>query len=123
MTDQKVLQMPKAQHVTAENFEQTIKEAKLPVLVDFYAEWCGPCKLAAPIIDKLSAEYKDKAMIVKLDVDHANEISAKYDVHSIPTVMTFKDGKVVESKVGFPGEAFYRQMLERAIGDDMAKAA
>jgi thioredoxin 1 len=117
MTDN-TMQLPKAEHLTAENFDKTITESKVPVFVDFYAEWCGPCKLAAPIVDKLSAEYKGKVNVVKLDVDHANEISAKYGVRSIPTAMVFKDGKPVDelTLVGYSGEGAYRKMLEKVSG-------
>lgn len=104
-----------AVHLTAENFEQIIKEAGMPVFVDFYADWCGPCKLAAPIVDKLADELRGKLVIAKLNVDDANEVARQYGVMSIPTVIIFehKDGNVVEldRKVGFGGEDGYRQMI------------
>jgi thioredoxin 1 len=107
-----------ATHLSAADFDQTIKGAGKPVFIDFYAEWCGPCQAAAPIVDRLAGEYADRVMITKLDVDDNREIAQKFGVMSIPTVLILKqDGeKVVEvdRKVGFPGEAGYRQMLDKA---------
>jgi thioredoxin 1 len=107
-----------AVHLSMDDFDQTVASAGTPVFVDFYAEWCGPCKMAAPIVDKLSEEYKGRVLIAKLDVDENRELAQKYGVMSIPTVLVFKqDGdKIVEldRKVGFPGEAGYRQMLDKA---------
>ena len=104
-----------AVHLTAENFERTINEAGMPVMVDFYADWCGPCKLAAPIIDKLADELRSKVVIAKIDVDEVNELARQYGVMSIPTVIIFqkKDEKIVEldRKIGFPGEDGFRQFI------------
>lgn len=101
------------------NFEKTIKEAKMPVLVDFYADWCGPCQMAAPIIDKLADEYQGKMLIAKLNVDENNQVSANHGVMSIPTVIIFnQNGDKVEElakQIGFPGEAGYKKMIEDAL--------
>jgi len=108
-----------AMHLNDENFVQTVKEAGKPVLVDFYADWCGPCQMAAPIIDKLADELKDRILIVKVDVDQSRQVASKYGVMSIPTVLILEaDGdeiKEVAKKIGFPGEAGYRQMIEQAL--------
>ena len=80
-------------HLTDNNFAQTIKDAGKPVLVDFSAQWCGPCQMAAPIIDKLADEYKDKVLIVKVDVDENRETARQYGVMSIPTVIILKADK------------------------------
>jgi thioredoxin 1 len=115
MTDQK----KEVEFLTDVNFAQTIKEAGKPVLVDFYADWCGPCQMAAPIINKLAEEYKDQILISKLDVDASRKTAAEYGVMSIPTVIIFKaDGdeiKQIAKQIGFPGEAGYRSMIEAVI--------
>ena len=91
----------------------------MPIMIDFYAEWCGPCKLAAPVIDKLSTEFAADIKIVKLDVDANPVTTKKYGVMSIPTVIVIKkDGdemKEVDRKIGFPGEDGYRQMLSKVM--------
>lgn len=95
-----------------------------PLFVDFYAEWCGPCKLAAPIIDKLAVEYAGKVKIAKLNVDENLDIARELGVMSIPTVIVFqkKDDKLeeVDRKIGFPGEQGYREMLTQVMGDQPA---
>lgn len=85
---------------TSENFETEVLKSKIPVMVDFYADWCGPCKLMGPIVDNLVSEYGDRIKIGKLDVDEANDIALQYQVMSIPTVIFFKDGQVVRKEVG-----------------------
>jgi thioredoxin 1 len=108
-----------AAHLTTDNFQKTILEAGKPVFVDFYADWCGPCKLAAPIVDKLADELREQVMITKLNTDEAVDVAREYGVMSIPTVIIFseKDGKVVEleRKVGFGGEEGYRQLLAKHL--------
>ena len=115
-----------AAHLSAADFEQTIMNSTTPVFVDFYAEWCGPCKLAAPIVDKLAGEYAGKAIIAKLDTDANREVAQKFGIMSIPTVMIFKNEagqiKELDRKVGFPGEEGYRQMLEKAVATAPAAA-
>ena len=126
MTDSVMTKSPtvQAQHLSDADFESTINSAGTPVLIDFYAVWCGPCKLAAPIIDKLAGELKGKVAITKLDVDQNPMMTQKYGVMSIPTVIILqnKDGKIVEldRKVGFPGEQGYRQMLSKIMPQDAA---
>ena len=103
-----------APHITDDKFEETVLKSDTPVLVDFFAEWCGPCKMAAPILDELSEEYKDKVGIVKVDVDQS-ELAGKYGVMSIPTVVMFKAGKEVNRKVGFGGKAGYVDMITKVM--------
>ncbi|OIO44317.1 MAG: thioredoxin [Candidatus Pacebacteria bacterium CG1_02_43_31] len=89
----------------------------MPVLVDFYAEWCGPCKLAAPVIEELGAEYAGKAVIAKVNVDEQNQLSTDYGVMSIPTVIAFSKGEEVDRKIGFAGKDGYISMIEGAMLD------
>ena len=91
--------MGKTLKITDSNFNDVISKNKT-VLVDFWAEWCGPCRMIGPIIEELANEYKGKAIIGKLDVDSNQESSIKYGVRSIPTILTFKDGEIVDRQVG-----------------------
>ncbi len=109
-----------ASHLTDENFKETITNSDTPVLVDFYADWCGPCQMAAPIIDKLADEYQDKILITKVNVDENRDTAGEYGVMSIPTVIVFKstdEGEIeqIQKQVGFPGEEGYRNLIEKVI--------
>ena len=86
--------------LTEETFEQEVLKATMPVLVDFWAAWCGPCKMIAPIVEELATEYEGKVKIGKVDVDNHQKIAMQYGIRSIPTLLVFKDGKVVEQIVG-----------------------
>lgn len=85
---------------TDENFEQEVLNSDMPVLVDFYADWCGPCKILAPVIEELATEYEGQVKIGKLNVDEEQNTSKKYKVMSIPTLIFFKDGEEVDKLVG-----------------------
>ncbi|MGB1298369.1 MAG: thioredoxin TrxA [Psychrobium sp.] len=86
--------------LTDANFEQEVINADRPVLVDFWAEWCGPCKMIAPILEEVAKDYGDKVTIGKLNVDQNTETAPKYGIRGIPTLLLFKDGNVVATKVG-----------------------
>lgn len=92
--------MGNAEAVTDANFEHEVLQSSVPVLVDFWAAWCGPCKMIAPTIDQLAVEYAGKLKVVKVDVDQNMEVSSRYQVMSIPTVMLFKGGHAVEKMIG-----------------------
>lgn len=106
-------------HLDEASFEKTINEATVPVLVDFYADWCGPCKMAAPVLEKIAKELKGKLVIAKVNTDEAASLAQQFGVMSIPTVIFFqkKDDKTVEvdRKIGFPGEEGYRQMISKVV--------
>ncbi len=87
-------------HVSDASFKQDVLDSKEPVLVDFHAEWCGPCKAMAPALDAVAKELKGKVKIAKVDVDHNPEITQKYHIQAMPTLMIFKGGQVVDQRVG-----------------------
>jgi thioredoxin 1 len=82
------------------NFEEVVVKSDKPVIVDFWAEWCGPCRMIAPIIEEISIEYSGKAVVVKCDVDKSPQVAAKYSIRNIPTVLYFKGGKIADKQVG-----------------------
>jgi len=90
--------------LTDDNFENEVLKADLPVLVDFFAQWCPPCQMQGPIVEELAKEVEGKVKVVKVDVDRAPQTSQKYNVMSIPTLILFKNGQVVKQMVGFRGK-------------------
>ncbi len=92
--------MANAVAVTDDTFQSEVLDSSIPVLVDFWAVWCGPCRLIAPALDEIALEYKDRLKVVKVDVDASPEISMRYRIQSIPTLMVFKGGKDVERVIG-----------------------
>jgi len=99
--------------VTASNFDSEVVQSAVPVVADFWAEWCGPCKMIAPVLRELALQYKDKIKIAKIDVDAQVELAQQFNIVSIPTILVFSKGKVVKQQIG----AVPRQALEKMIKD------
>ncbi len=97
-------------NVTGENFDQEVLKSDLPVLVDFWAEWCGPCKMISPVVDEIGEELQGKLKVVKVNVDDAQDLAGNYQIMSIPALLVFKGGEVVEQIVGAMGKD---QLLEK----------
>ena len=104
-----------ALEITDSNFEETVLKSDKPVLVDFWAAWCGPCRMVGPIIDELSEEYEGKAVVGKVDIDSNQQYAAQFGVRNIPTVLVFKNGELVERKVGVSSKNDYAQALDSLI--------
>jgi thioredoxin 1 len=105
----------KVVHVSTADFESTVLNSKEPVLVDFWAEWCGPCKMIAPALDELADAYDGRAKIAKVNVDEQRELAAKYHVRSIPYLLVFKNGEVHNQQIGAVGKAQLAGMLDKAL--------
>jgi len=100
--------------VTEENFNEIFNEGK-PVVLDFWAEWCGPCRMVGPIIDELANEYAGRVVIGKVDVDENNEIATQFGIRNIPTVLYFKEGQMVDKQVGAFPKSNYVEKIERLL--------
>ena len=102
-------------HVGDADFEAEVLKSSEPVLVDFWAEWCGPCKMISPIVDELARNYAGKVKVVKINIDHNPNVPRQYAVRGIPTLMMFKDGQVAGTQVGAVGKAQLAQFVDKAI--------
>lgn len=102
-------------NLTKDNFENEVLKSESPVLVDFWAQWCGPCRAVGPIMDDLAEEYQGKVKVGKINVDEQGELAAKYRVMSIPTVMLFKDGQIAEKLVGARPKEEFTSIIEKSI--------
>lgn len=104
-----------AEHLTADNFTEKVLEAEGTVLVDFFATWCGPCKMLAPVVEQLAKEYRGRAAVYKLDVDEAQEPAKQYQIMSIPTLVFFRNGKETERIVGMVSGTELLEAMERNL--------
>ena len=103
-----------ALQITDANFEELVNSGK-PMVLDFWAEWCGPCRMVAPIIDELATEYEGRVTIGKMDVDENNDVVAQFGVRNIPTVLFFKDGQVVDKQVGAAPKATFVAKIDALL--------
>lgn len=102
-------------HVTDDTFDTEVLKADRPVLVDFWAEWCGPCKMIAPILDQIAVEYQGRVQVAKVDVDRCQSTAMKYGIRSIPTLMLFKNGTVEAQQVGMMSKQALAKLLDERL--------
>ena len=104
-----------ALEITDANFDELVLKSSKPVMVDFWEEWCGPCRMLGPIIEEVSKDYEGKAIVGKLDVDSNQEFAAKFGVRNIPTVLVFKDGELVNRQVGVSPKNVYTENIDALL--------
>ena len=102
-------------HITDASFEADVLQSAQPVLVDYWAEWCGPCKMIAPILDEVAKDYEGKLQIAKMNVDENREVPAKFGIRGIPTLMLFKDGQLAATKVGAMSKAQLTAFIDKQL--------
>ena len=102
-------------HATDADFDSQVLQSEEPVLVDFWAQWCGPCKMIAPALDELAQAYDGRAKIVKVDIDQNRNVAMKYHVRSIPMLLVFKDGQVQGTQIGAVGKPQLAQLIDKAL--------
>ena len=102
-------------HVSDDSFEQEVLQSEMPVLIDYWAEWCGPCKMIAPVLDEVASEYADKVRVAKLNIDENPATPPKYGIRGIPTLMLFKNGEVEATKVGAVSKTQLTAFLDENI--------
>ncbi|MFT4684429.1 MAG: thioredoxin 1 [Flavobacteriales bacterium] len=104
-----------ALEITDASFEEVVLKSDKPVLVDFWAAWCGPCRMVGPVIEEISKDYDGRAVVGKVDVDANQEFAAKYGVRNIPTVLLFKNGEVIDKQVGVAPKTTYTQKIDAVL--------
>ncbi len=107
--------MDKAKPVDSKNWEKEVMASQIPVFVDFWAEWCGPCRMVGPVVEELASEYAGKINFVKVNVDENNELASKYNVFSIPTLAIFNKGQIVIQQVGAASKSSYKNMIDKTL--------
>ncbi len=101
--------------ITDDNFDEVVLKSDKPVMVDFWAEWCGPCRMIAPSVEQLATEYEGKAVIGKMDIEQNNDVSVKYGIRNIPTLLFFKGGELVDKQVGVATKAALADKLKALL--------
>ena len=107
--------MGNAKAVNTRTWQTEVIDSQIPVFVDFWAEWCGPCRMVSPVVEELSSEYPGKVKFVKVNVDESGELASKYNVFSIPTLAVFNKGEIIAQQVGAASKASYKNMIENAL--------
>ena len=102
-------------HISDESFEEEVLQSERPVLIDYWAEWCGPCKMIAPVLEEIATEYSDRLKVVKLNIDDNPQTPPKYGIRGIPTLMVFKNGQVEATKVGAVSKAQLTAFLDDSL--------
>ena len=102
-------------HISDDSFEEEVLQSEQPVLIDYWADWCGPCKMIAPVLDEIATEYSDRLKVVKLNIDDNPQTPPKYGIRGIPTLMVFKDGQVEATKVGAVSKAQLTAFLDDSL--------
>jgi len=100
---------------SSQQFEEEVLKSNNPVFVDFWAEWCGPCRMVSPVVEELANDYDGKVKFVKVNVDDANELAAKYNVFSIPTLAIFKNGKIISQQAGAGTKESFKTMIDSSL--------
>lgn len=114
--------MSEVRHLEEKDFRNEVLEARVPVLVDFFASWCGPCRALAPMLDEIALAYAGRLKVVKVDVDEAPHLAGEYRIRGVPTMILFKDGEVVDTMVGLQPSATLRQKLDAVVARPTDKA-
>ncbi|MDI1495010.1 MAG: Thioredoxin [Cenarchaeum symbiont of Oopsacas minuta] len=99
----------------SEEWQSKVMESPIPVFVDFWAEWCGPCRMVSPVVEELAGEYDGKVNFVKVNVDEAGDVASKYSVFSIPTLILFNKGEIIEQQVGAASKDSYKKMIDKSL--------
>ena len=107
--------MEKAKPVNGKDWDKEVLNSQIPVFVDFWAEWCGPCRMVSPVVEELASEYAGKINFVKVNVDENNELASKYNVFSIPTLAIFNKGQIVTQQVGAASKSPYKNMIDKTL--------